>query len=120
MLIRFLHSIVSVPLVYNAVQVFFGANKKKKIVLDQNLNLGKDSYILDLGGGTALYRDLWPSNCRYICLDNDLVKLDKDLNQNLNDFKLLADASKIPIRDNCIDIVFCNSMSHHIPDQDRK
>ena len=69
---------------------------------------------MDLGGGTGFYRDLWPKDCRYICLDIDLIKLKGLVPTGQNDFMVLADAGKIPIKDNSIDIIFCNSMSHHI------
>ena len=86
MLKRFLHSVVSYPFVYDQVQVFFGARKRREAVLRYYPNVTKSSKILDLGGGTGFYRDLWPKHCLYICLDNDLVKLNGLINRCPHDF----------------------------------
>ena len=63
MLRNIIHKIVSDPWVYNLVQIFFGSHKRKKVVQDQHLILEQDPCILDLGGGTGFYRDLWPKDC---------------------------------------------------------
>jgi SAM-dependent methyltransferase len=110
----FLHRVVAVPSVYEQVQVFFGANKKRAIVQKYLPTLGPQASILDLGGGTGFYRNIWPSTFQYICLDNDWVKLQGFRDNFPQDSALWADASRIPLRDNSIDVIFCNSMSHHI------
>ena len=111
---RLLHFIFSFPFFYNQMQIFFGANKKKALVNKYYRFVDKDAIILDLGGGTGLYRDLWPEHYRYICLDNDTVKLKGLVHQHPLDFVLLADASRIPIKDQSIDVIFCSSFSHHV------
>ena len=114
---KILHSIFSHPWAYNQLQNFFGANKRKRAVQHQLRTMPQDAWILDLGGGTGLYRDIWPKDCRYICLDNDLIKL-KGFSQNgTSDYLLLADATRVPIKNNSIDIILCNSMSHHLPQE---
>lgn len=113
---KFLHFIVSFPLVYDLVQLFFGAHQRKKVVQNQGLSFSNDPCVLDLGGGTGLYRELWPRDCRYICLDNDLVKLNGVKKTGPNDFLLLADVKKLPFKRNSMDIIFCNSIAHHLSD----
>lgn len=115
---RILHHIFSFPLAYNLAQIIFGGSyQRKKVIQNQHLSLQNDCCVLDLGGGTGLYRDLWPKDCRYICLDNDLTKLNGVIKAGPSDFMLLADVKSIPIKDNSVDIIFCNSVSHHISDE---
>ena len=58
--------------------------------------------VLDLGGGTSLYR----RGEQYICLDLDKNKLGKD--------GILANATNIPLADNCIDLILCIAVTHHL------
>ena len=112
---KFLHFIFSFPWAYNQMQVFFGANTKKHLVLKHYPFINnREAVILDLGGGTGLYRDLWPKNYRYICLDLDAVKLGSLIKDYPDGDVLIADAGRIPFKDQSVDAVFCSSLSHHI------
>ena len=117
MITKILQVIFSVPFFYNQMQVFFGTNIKKKLVRRHYAFVTAPAVILDLGGGTGLYRDLWPKNYKYICLDNDSVKLNGLLKDHPQDIALLGDATQVPLRDNSVDVVFCSSLSHHIPEE---
>lgn len=115
MFLKLLHSIAAQPFVYNQIQIFFGSHKRKQVIKENLLELPDGLVVLDLGGGTGFYRDLLGRNIIYICLDNDLIKLNgMKAKKNLKDFPLLADASRIPLKDLSVDVIVCNSMSHHI------
>ena len=111
---KILHRIVANPWVYDRIQVFFGARQNQQRVAQHISAVTPASLILDLGGGTGIFREIWPSTCTYICLDNDIVKLRGFLNKYTDGTALLADATRIPIRSNSVDFVLCTSMSHHV------
>ena len=77
--------------------------------------LEKNALIVDIGGGTGLFYKLWPSSSRYICIDNDDVKLKGFLNKHSDGKVLWADATQLPIKSISVDVVLCTSMSHHVP-----
>jgi ubiquinone/menaquinone biosynthesis C-methylase UbiE len=114
MITKILQAIFSVPFFYNQMQIFFGSNVKKGLVKKHYTFLSSQAVILDLGGGTGLYRDLWPKNYKYICLDNDTTKLNGFLKNHPGDTGLFADAARIPLKDKSVHVVFCSSMSHHL------
>lgn len=113
---KLLHFIFSSPFFYNQMQIFFGVNKKKALIRKHYSFDNERAAILDLGGGTGLYRDLWPVNYQYICLDSDPVKLKELIHQYPGVSVVLADAGRIPMKDQSIDVIFCSSFSHHIPE----
>ena len=109
-----LHRIMALPIFYDSMQAFFGLHKKKKIL--QKIIKFEDGHqvVLDVGGGTGLYKDVWPSEYRYICLDSDPVKLLGFSQKYPSDYKVCADATQIALKSASVDYVFCSSMSHHI------
>jgi len=111
---KFLHFIFSFPFFYDQMQRLLGVDRKKALVRQHYSFVNQDAAVLDLGGGTGLYRDLWPGNYHYICLDNDPVKLKELARQYPDDEVILGDAGKIPLRDGSVDVIFCSSFSHHI------
>ena len=56
-------------------------------------------------------------NYKYFCLDNDTVKLNGFLKNHPQDTTLFADATRIPLKNSSVDVVFCSSLSHHIPEE---
>ncbi len=111
---KFLHSIFAVPFFYNQMQLFFGTNIKKKLVARHYPFLTQDAVVIDVGGGTGLYRDLWPKNYHYICLDNDQRKLGGFAKDHPRDLSMLADATCLPFKTRSVDAVFCSSLTHHL------
>jgi ubiquinone/menaquinone biosynthesis C-methylase UbiE len=114
MIIEVLHKIMALPFMYDAMQTFFGVNRKKRM-LRRILNFSDaPKIVLDIGGGTGLYKDLWPENYRYICLDFDLQKLSGFAAKYPDGLEVCSDAALLGVKSNSVDYVFCSSMSHHI------
>lgn len=109
-----LHRILALPVFYDLMQAFFGVNRKKRILKKVIEFKNGSRIVLDVGGGTGLYKDLWPKDYRYICLDYDPVKLSGFSQKYPNDFKLCSDATRMGLKSASVDYVFCSSMSHHI------
>jgi len=73
--------------------------------------------VLDLGGGTGIYRDVWKDVQLYISLDNDMQKAAGFMkNFSSCGVSLVADAANIPFKNNSVDIVQCTMVSHHLKD----
>lgn len=115
MLKHILQNMFSHPRLYDQMQIFFGFPQKCQILKKHVPALNDNNLIIDLGGGTGLFHQLWPSSMNYICLDNDWIKLKYFLKKYSQGKALFADASNIPIKTNSVDAVLCTSMSHHIP-----
>jgi SAM-dependent methyltransferase len=116
MLTRILHKLVSGPAVYDLVQKLAGAAAMRKRLAALAPDLPDCAFVIDLGAGTGLYRDIWSANCRYLCLDLDPLKLDGFRARHPADLAVLGDATRLPIGTALVDVVACTMMSHHLDD----
>ena len=117
MLKRSLQAIMSVPVMYDGMQRFFGVNKKKRILRKLLAFDGRREIVVDVGGGTGLYKDLWPAHFTYVCLDADPEKLRGYTDKYPQGQKICSDAGQLGLRSSSVDSVFCSSMSHHIQEE---
>lgn len=116
MLRRVLHRLVAQPQVYDAVQRLAGADQIARRLAARLPRRDQQTRVLDLGGGTGISRPLWPGDCPYICLDLDMQKLQGFRQKYPADAALLADATRLPLRDGCLDTILCKQVSHHLSD----
>jgi SAM-dependent methyltransferase len=72
--------------------------------------------VIDVGGGTASARSVWPDGWSYISIDPDprLVTFNSS-DETMQ--KLVGDASRLGLRDNSVDVVFMKNVSHHLDDE---
>jgi ubiquinone/menaquinone biosynthesis C-methylase UbiE len=103
--------------VYDFIQNLAGASIVRRHLAALIKSLSPVSFILDVGGGTGIYRDLWPYPSVYLCLDVDSAKLRGFVSKYPADKSLLADAACIPLHDKTVDIVVCTAVSHHLSDK---
>src|SRR5438034_10936967 len=116
MLIEIIHRLVAWPRVYEFVQVLAGLPVIHRRLARQLARLPAPALVLDLGGGTGISRHLLPARCTYICLDLDPQKLRGFSHNHPADRALLADATRLPLRSNSVDLVLCKAVAHHLPD----
>lgn len=119
MLTRILHKIVAHPRIYDWVQMLAGAEllrRRLAVIVVQRCH-SSPGIVLDLGGGTGLYRGLWPSAGHYVCLDLDMAKLRGFREKRSGDPALCADATRVPFNTGSVDVVVCTSLSHHLSDE---
>jgi SAM-dependent methyltransferase len=71
--------------------------------------------VLDLGGGTANARSLWPDDWDYLSVDPDqrLATLE---NADQKMHRLVGDASQLGLVADSIDVVLMKNVSHHLDD----
>ena len=72
--------------------------------------------LLDVGGGTGTMRQLWPADCRYVCLDIEMPKLQGFRSKVADGLALQTDATRMPIASGCADSVVCTAVAHHLTD----
>lgn len=91
---RALNRIMSIPWVYDQVQLLAGARYVHRQLAPQIASfVSASSVVLDLGGGTGIVRRLLPPVCVYICLDLDMLKLRAFLNKYPDGIAVLSDAT---------------------------
>ena len=112
-----LHRMVTYPIVYDTVQRITGSKKLHQYLMGVAKELPQEGIVLDLGGGTGIYRDVWKDAQLYISLDNDILKA-AGFRDNCPSYgvPLLADAANIPLKNNSVDVIQCTLMSHHLQD----
>jgi SAM-dependent methyltransferase len=110
-----LHRLASMPWAYDRIQAIAGSARVRRFLASQVATLGDTKIVLDLGGGTGLYRDIWPTSCSYICLDVDPLKLGAVSSRRATGSPLLADAAHIPLQDSSVGVILCVAVAHHLP-----
>jgi len=108
-----LFNIAKIPWVYDLIQYMVGSRIVYRHLAAQTAGYTGGS-VLDLGGGTGLYRKIWDPSCDYICLDIDQEKIDRFTKKHPDCKALVADATDIPLEDNSIDVILCIAVSHHL------
>ncbi|MCB9757686.1 MAG: methyltransferase domain-containing protein [Candidatus Omnitrophica bacterium] len=103
------------PAFYDSVQKLVGSKIIYKNLAEMAKSQTKSKIIIDLGGGTGIYQNIWEDVKLYMCLDNDIQKLIGFTHKSIvHGIPLLADATNIPLKNQSVDIIQCTMMSHHL------
>ena len=89
-----------------------------KLLKEKLSKISKSDVILDLGCGEGLTASLVFDKKVDYGLDNDPYFVKKAKESNVYKKVLLANAVKMPLKDNCLDLVFSNCVIEHIQDLD--
>ena len=117
MLTRILHALVQRPLVYDAAMIAVGARHVERVLKQNVATLGLSGSVIDVGGGTGMWKSLFPADCRHICFDVDPLKLRGFLAKDSHGAAVLADATALPLADASVDTVICAFIAHHLRDE---
>jgi SAM-dependent methyltransferase len=82
-------------------------------VVQQAVGGSSTGTVVDVGGGTAEARALWPSGWRYIAVDND-VRMEDIPSDSME--RVTGSAGKVPLPDGLADHVLMSNVSHHLDD----
>jgi SAM-dependent methyltransferase len=80
-----------------------------------------EGVVVDVGGGTARARSMWPSGWRYVSVDPDERHVDDGGTGSGGDDlieRVVGGAESIPLPDASADNVLMSAMSHHLSDAD--
>lgn len=108
------HRISHAPWFYDSVQFLAGSSIVRRRLTALAKRLRPESIILDVGGGTGLYRDIWRRTSLFICMDIETAMLRRFMAKYPKDAPLQADAACFPFRDKRVDVVVCTNVSHHL------
>jgi SAM-dependent methyltransferase len=106
--------IVRIPLAYDLIQHLAGAERISRRI-KPILAEAKGALVLDVGAGTGNLEALLPGSVRYLWLDPDSHKL-AGFRAKSRAPAVLADATRIPLKDASIDWALTVGMSHHLTD----
>lgn len=107
---------ISHPRVYKAQGKIFGRERLRaamRPVVDRAIGGAAVGTVVDIGGGTAEARALWPSGWRYVAVDNDerMHGLPTDDME-----RVTGSVEDVPLPDGVADNVLMSSVSHHLDD----
>lgn len=77
-----------------------------------------EGVVVDVGGGTARARSMWPSGWRYVSVDPDERHLGEEDTGDDSIERVVGGAESIPLPDGSADNVLMSAMSHHLSDPD--
>lgn len=104
---------------YELAQRFSGSDELKKIfhqeVFSHSANRG---VVLDVGGGTGLYRSICPPTWKYQCLDFDCAKIHGFKRRHRRDQAIQGSAMGLPFADETFDLCLMIFVAHHLSPAD--
>ena len=103
---------------YDLVQLATGSKQVSRIFAAELKDVPMGAKILDVGGGTGLYRDLCPKTCSYLNLDLDWTKLQGFKRRHPADQAARGSGVHLPLADQSMDICLMIFVSHHLSADD--
>lgn len=110
------HRVTTNPRLYDLLQILTGQRITLRKIGSHLSQVAPHSTVLDIGGGTGIYRDQLSPDCRYICLDTEIEKLKGFQNKYPDQHALLASGDQLPIKSHTIDMILFIAVAHHLPD----
>jgi SAM-dependent methyltransferase len=110
--------VVSHPRVFAVQSALLGSHRAAEalVPITRRATAGRSSgIVVDVGGGTASGRSLWPQDWTYVSLDPDHRVVEFDTSGGSIQ-RLVGDASKLGFMDHSIDVVMMKNVSHHLDD----
>jgi ubiquinone/menaquinone biosynthesis C-methylase UbiE len=115
MLTELLHRLAARASIYDRIQTLAG-NQQLLKRLSQELAPLNPKVVVDIGGGTGTVREILTSGCKYICVDLEMPKLIGFRRKASGGLAVMANVTAIPIKDSCVDLIICKSVTHHLTD----
>jgi ubiquinone/menaquinone biosynthesis C-methylase UbiE len=111
-----LHKIAAHPWIYDRIQSLAGQEQCVDRIARQTASLRAET-VVDIGGGTGNLMRLWSTDCRYVCLDIELPKLQGFRAKVPAGLAVLSDATHMSIATRCADAVVLVAVMHHLTDK---
>lgn len=108
---------ISQPAIYRVQTRILGRRKldaQMKLAIERVTGECGNGIVVDVGGGTAQTRELWPDSWSYISIDPDIRMVEiEDLVQI---DRRIGGADDLPLEDKSVDVLLLQNMSHHLDD----
>ena len=111
------HAPMKHPTVYKVQGALLGRDRLEaamRPVVERAIGGAPTGTVVDVGGGTAEARALWPSGWRYIAVDND-ERMDGIQTDSME--RVTGSAEDVPLPDGVADHVLMSNVSHHLDDR---
>jgi SAM-dependent methyltransferase len=108
--------VVSHPRVNRLQTAILGRHKleaRLRPVAERSTNGETRGTVVDIGGGTARSRAMWPASWTYYSIDPDDRVLAVD-EQEAPIERIVGDAARLPLHDAVADVVLMQCVSHHL------
>ena len=111
-----LHRLVAHPRIYEGSQRIAGGEHVRRCIAER-LKAYRDPVrvVADIGGGTGLFRNLWPDDVAYVCGELDHDKLRRFRARFHTDTAVCMDGASGIAPESC-DAVCAIFVLHHVPD----
>jgi ubiquinone/menaquinone biosynthesis C-methylase UbiE len=110
------HRIVSNPWAYDQAQRLLGYGRVQQLVRPHLQEMAGRT-VLEVGAGTGNSVQMLPPRAAYIWSDNDPRKLAGYRQKYPAGGGMLCDATRLPLRDKCVDYALCVAVTHHLSDE---
>jgi len=99
---------------YDLIQRLAGTKHLEKLFRFELNSLDNPGWVLDIGGGTGLYRSSLPFSCHYICLDSDPRKLHGLRRRYPKERAIQGNAVRLPFPESSFDLCLLIFVAHHL------
>ena len=111
-----LHRIVAIPRIYDFTQRIVGGKKVVDHLAERLLSYHDQvAYVADIGGGTGLFRSVWPRETNYLCVDIDPAKVYGFRDKHPEGWTASMDGATALATESC-DAIMIVFVTHHLPD----
>ena len=109
---------ISQPAIYRVQTRLLGRRKldaQMSAAIAEIVTTSPNGVIVDVGGGTAQTRKLWPESWSYTSVDPDARMA--DIEDSLQIDRRVGSANNLPLPNSFADVVLLQNMSHHLDDE---
>jgi ubiquinone/menaquinone biosynthesis C-methylase UbiE len=95
-------------------KLFFNQINRDKFIFEFSKKISNGMTVLDVGAGSAPYRDLF-THCHYITQDAMPLKPEQLRDGGYSQLDIISDINKINLDNSSVDVIICTEVLEHVP-----